>query len=60
MVNRNLLIETIKVLGQTGERSSLVRDRGRYAQNPGKRVSKSGKIYWETRKNRSDMPGKKI
>jgi len=24
---------------------------------PGKRVSRAGSIYWETRKNRSDNPG---
>jgi len=24
---------------------------------PGKRISKSGKVYWETRKNRSDLKG---
>jgi hypothetical protein len=27
---------------------------------PGKRISKSGKIYWETRKNRSDKLPSKI
>ena len=50
----------IKVLAQTGERKSLARDRGRKAQMPGKRVSKSGKVYWETRKNRSDAGFSKI
>lgn len=46
--------KTIKVLSQTGERVSLARDAGRKAQMPGKRISKTGKVYWETRKNRSD------
>ena len=46
--------KTIKVLAQTGSRKSLIRDKSRKAQLPGKRISKSGKIYWETRKNRSD------
>jgi len=27
---------------------------------PGKRISKTGKVYWETRKNRSDAKGRKI
>jgi hypothetical protein len=30
------------------------------AKKPGKRKSKKGKEYWEFRKNRSDMPNKKI
>jgi hypothetical protein len=41
-------------------RESLPRDRGRVAGSPGKRVSKYGKIYWETRKNRTDSPGTSI
>lgn len=44
----------LKVLEQTGERKSVPRDRGRFAKLPGKRVSKAGNVYWETRKNRSD------
>lgn len=44
----------IKVLKQRG-RSNALRDRARYAQMPGKRVSASGKVYWETRRNRSDL-----
>lgn len=51
---------TIKVLKQTGKRDSILRDRGRPAKLPGKRISKNGKIYWETRKNRSDKFGKRI
>jgi len=35
-------------------------DSKRKALMPGKRVSKSGKIYWETRANRSDARGSKI
>ena len=52
--------KTIKVLAQTGTRKSLARDRGRIAKLPGKRISKTGKVYWETRKNRSDAPLKNI
>lgn len=36
------------------------RDTARGALGPGKRISKTRSIYYETRKNRSDMPGKKI
>jgi hypothetical protein len=40
---------------QTGERKSIKADAKRRALPPGKRVSKSGKIYYEYRKNRSDL-----
>jgi hypothetical protein len=43
----------VKILPQVGK-SDKVRDKGRKALPPGKRVSSTGKIYWETRKNRSD------
>jgi len=46
--------KTIKVMAQTGTRISIERDRGRKAKLPGKRISRTGKIYFETRKNRSD------
>jgi len=51
---------TIKILDQVGTSQSLLRDRGRKALTPGKRISKSGKVYWETRQNRSDRPNKAI
>ncbi len=51
---------TLKVLKQTGKRKSIIRDAGRKAKLPGKRVSKTGKVYWETRKNRTDAPLKNI
>lgn len=41
---------------QTG-RSSRMHDRRKTAKSPGKRRSKSGKLYYERRKNRSDKPG---
>lgn len=50
----------LKILKQTGKRISMPRDKGRSAGLPGKRVSKSGKIYWEARKNRSDNLGSNI
>jgi len=45
---------------QTGSVKSLSRDRLRSALPPGKRISSSGRIYWETRKNRSDRRGRRV
>ena len=45
---------TIKDLEQVGK-SDKLRDETRTAYPPGKRVSKNGNVYWETRKNRSDI-----
>lgn len=45
--------ETVKVLPQKGS-SNIKIDAARKALLPGKRISINGKIYWETRKNRSD------
>jgi hypothetical protein len=44
-----------KVNYQTGKRKSIKMDRAKKALPPGKRISKSGKMYWETRRNRSDL-----
>ncbi len=44
---------------QTGT-SDLKRDRARKAMPSGKRRSKTGKIYWESRKNRSDVYGENV
>jgi hypothetical protein len=41
---------------QTG-RSSRKADSQKRAKAPGKRLSKSKKVYYERRKNRSDKPG---
>ena len=35
-------------------------DARRTALPPGKRISKSGKIYFESRKNRSDLTGSNV
>lgn len=51
------LSRTVKVLKQVGE-SVMSRDVVREAKLPGKRISNTGKIYWETRKNRSDRLSK--
>lgn len=45
---------------QNGKVKSLKRDKGRIAMSPGKRVSKNGKIYYEYRKNRTDMAPKTV
>ena len=45
----------IRVLPQSGKRTSISRDFGRKALAPGVRISKTGKKYSETRKNRSDI-----
>ena len=49
----------LRQLKQVGK-SDALRDRERKALMPGKRLSKSGKTYWETRRNRSDVKGGKI
>lgn len=58
MVIKKKKARVLKVMKQTGTRKSLALDRKRKAKLPGKRRSKTGKIYWETRKNRSDNKGK--
>jgi len=53
--------KTIKSVSyQTGKIKSRKLDRTRKAMLPGKRRSRSGKIYWETRRNRSDRRGRKL
>ena len=44
----------LKVMPQTGKIKSINRDIGRTASLPGKRISRTGNVYWETRKNRTD------
>jgi len=48
-----------KVLKQTGKQPNLMVDKSRSALQPGKRVSRTGNTYWETRKNRSDVSSAK-
>jgi len=49
----------LRELKQVGK-SNISRDKKRKALRPGKRISKTGKVYWETRKNRSDAGGGNI
>jgi len=44
---------------QTGSSDRDI-DKGRKAMSPGKRRSASGRVYYEARKNRSDLRGKKV
>jgi len=42
-----------------GSKSNKKADDKRKALAPGKRISKNGKIYYESRKNKSDVRGRK-
>ena len=51
----------VKVLPQTQkDKVDKIRDAARKALAPGKRISKTGKIYWESRASRSDVVGTKL
>ena len=51
----------LRILPQTGKgKVDKERDQARKALAPGKRISKTGKIYWESRASRSDKPGTKL
>lgn len=54
--NQRRSLSTLEQVGKT----TLSRDKKRKALAPGKRISKTGKIYWETRTNRSDKVGSKV
>lgn len=58
-VNKSPKKYLLRELPQIG-RSDKEADAVRKALLPGKRVSKTGKIYWETRKDRSDAKGKMV
>lgn len=60
MAKKEKLPRTLeKVNYQTGK-SAIEIDMPRYALEPGKRLSKNKKTYWEMRKNRSDKTGKNV
>jgi len=51
----------LRVLPQTQKsKTNKAIDKKRDALMPGKRVSRTGKVYWETRANRSDARNSKI
>jgi hypothetical protein len=47
---------TIHQIGKSDLHADLLRN----AMKPGRRITKKGHIYYEYRKNRTDMPGKKV
>ena len=49
----------LRKLPQKGKSIKALDDK-RKALLPGKRISKTGNVYWETRKNRSDEKGKRV
>lgn len=49
---------TIRVIRKQRGKSDIQWDRAIKALKPGKRISASGNIYWETRRNRSDLKGR--
>lgn len=51
---------SLKVRKTQVGKSNISRDKKRNALPSGKRLSKFGKIYYEGRKNRSDLVGSKI
>jgi hypothetical protein len=56
MGRRKYFRRILKAVGyQTGKRKSLRMDRKRRALPPGKRRSRTGRIYWETRRSKSDL-----
>jgi hypothetical protein len=57
---RQNFAKTFKELDQSGKIINKKRDLGRIALTPGKRISKNGKVYWETRINRSDRSGSRL
>jgi hypothetical protein len=56
IVMKNRLAGKSMDANQTGT-SNAAKDRMRKAKAPGKRTSAKGKVYTETRKNRTDKPG---
>ena len=58
-VPREEVAQTLKILKQRGTSNKLI-DEKRSALPPGKRISRTGRIYWESRRNRSDKLGTKI
>lgn len=59
LVSKNPLVVK-EINTQSGKIKDYTRDFSREALPPGKRISKNGKAYWETRKNRSDKIGSKV
>lgn len=58
-VPREEVMRTLKILKQRGTSNTKI-DAARKALPPGKRISKTGKIYWESRRSRSDKLGSNV
>lgn len=59
--NRKISPKVLRIIKHQTGKTNIPVDRTIRAMNPGKRISKTGHVYWETRKNRSDViPKKKI
>lgn len=53
--NKKTLRKNLRALPQRGKIKDIFLDQSIIALLPGKRVSATGNIYWETRANRSDL-----
>lgn len=51
---------SVKVSTHRTGKTNVKRDIKRQALAPGKRISKAGNVYYESRRNRSDIVGKKL
>lgn len=52
--------KVVEIVKHQNGKTNLKRDKVRNALPSGKRISKSGNVYYEYRKNRSDMIGEKV
>jgi len=59
MIKKRKLPRTVKAVKYQTGKTVKRKDVKRSALKPGKRLSKSGKTYYETRKNRSDKDKRK-
>ena len=58
---RRISPKVLRVIKHQTGKTDIPVDRSVTALRPGKRLSKTGRVYWETRKNRSDViPKKKL
>jgi hypothetical protein len=49
--------KVVRTLPQVHVKTNRTIDASRHALPPGKRISKTGHVYWETRSNRTDVRG---
>ena len=47
--------ELLNIKRQSGKKPNIPADQAIMAMYPGKRMSNTGHVYWETRRNRSDL-----